>query len=303
LIDDRDSLESREHPFVLTYQVGDEAPGQLDVELKTRGHWRRQERNCDFPPLRLDVPRGDAEGTVFDGQDKLKLVTPCRPGSGKYDEYVIREFLVYRIYNLLTPLSHNVRGAVTTYLDSERGDSLTEFTFLLEATEQMAARHGLEEWEILGGQFEQVDSLQMGLVGVFLYMVGATDWSLRGLHNMELVGDSLLEHVYPVAYDFDFTGLVHTAYARPDPRLRLRSVRERLYRGRCLTDEHWDAVFAKFEDVKDVVYGLYEHTPGLSPSYVEEAHDYLDDFYEVLDDPGKTSRELIRRCRAEEGIQ
>ena len=96
LVNDRDSLELTDHPFTLSYAVGDAAPVSLDVEIRTRGHWRRQERHCDFPPLRLDVPRGKARETLFAGQDKLKLVTPCKPGMRDYVEYILREYLVYR---------------------------------------------------------------------------------------------------------------------------------------------------------------------------------------------------------------
>ena len=42
--------------------------------------------------------------TLFKGQDKLKLVMPCRD-----DEYVIREWLIYKLYNLVTPKSFRTR--------------------------------------------------------------------------------------------------------------------------------------------------------------------------------------------------
>ncbi|MDH4350655.1 MAG: hypothetical protein OEW56_05875, partial [Gemmatimonadota bacterium] len=240
LIDDRDSVESTEHAFDFTYQVGDAAPVAVPVELKTRGHWRRQERHCDFPPLRVNVPRGKVDGTLFGGQDKLKLVTPCRPSMKDYEDYVLREYLVYKVYNLLTPLSHRVRLATTTYVDTtRRRDSLTTHTFLIEDPEEMAARNDGKLLEIQGAEFDLMDSVQIGLVGVFMYMIGQTDWSLRGLHNIELVQDLQRGTFYPVAYDFDFTGIVNTVYARPDPRLRLPSVRQRLYRGACLSDEAW----------------------------------------------------------------
>jgi hypothetical protein len=302
LVNDRDSTESTYHPFTLTYQVSDSAPVAVAVELRTRGHWRRQERHCDFPPLRLNVPKGKVQGTLFAGQDKLKLVTPCQPKVRGYEEYILREYAVYQVYNLLTPLSLRVRLAVTTYVDTTgRSDSLTTHTFLVEESAQMAARNGGVLLEVKGAEFDQMDSLQLGLVGVFLYMIGGTDWSLRGLHNIELVQDQL--GVFrPVTYDFDFTGIVNTVYARPDPRLRLRSVRDRLYRGGCLTEEHWNTVFATFRDQKAAIYAVYPALPGLSSGYVKDTHRYFDDFYRVIDDPGKVSSELVRRCREREGI-
>ena len=44
------------------------------VDVRGRGNFRLQERNCNFPPLRLDFPRTRMEGTIFEGQNRLKLV-------------------------------------------------------------------------------------------------------------------------------------------------------------------------------------------------------------------------------------
>jgi hypothetical protein len=303
LINDRDSTASTWHPFTLTYQVGDEPPAVLDVRFRTRGHWRRQARHCAFPPLMLDVPRGRVRETLFAGQNRLKLVTPCNPGMREYREYILREYLVYRAYNLLTPLSFRVRLATTTYVDTTgRMDSLTVQTFLMEEAGEMAARNDGKLLDMPGAEFYHVDSLQMGLVGVFLYMAGGTDWSLRGLHNMELVQDTVRGTFHPVAYDFDFTGIVNTPYARPDSRLRIPSVRTRLYRGACLSEEHWQAVFGRFQEQRSSLYALYDTLPGLSPGYVRDTRRYLDEFFRVLDEPDRATRELVRRCRQAEGL-
>lgn len=303
LIDDRDSLTMKEHPFRLTFAAEGELPGEVSVDLRTRGHWRRQARHCDFPPLRLDFPRSKVDGTLFAHQDKLKLVTPCNPRRDEYREYILREYAVYKVYNLLTPLSLRARLATTTYVDTAgRMDSLTVTTFLIEADEQMALRNEGKIMDVKGARYADVDTLQFGLVGVFLYMIGATDWSLSALHNMELMLSQTLGAFYPVAYDFDFTGIVNTSYARPDSRLRIRSVRERLYRGTCLSEEHWIAVLDRFRERKDAIYGVYDSLPGLSEGYVRDTRRYLDEFYRVIDDPGKRRSELVRRCSSEERV-
>jgi hypothetical protein len=303
LIDDRDSLTSSEHPFTLTYRDGEGAPVTLEVEIRTRGHWRRQARHCDFPPLRLDLPRRRLDGTIFVDQDKLKLVTPCRARQRAFEEYVLREYAVYPVYNLLTPLSLRARLATTTYVDTRgRMDSLTVATFLIEDAARMAVRNGGRLLDVKGARFGDVDSLQLGLVGVFLYMIGGTDWSLSGLHNMELILDQQRGTFVPVTYDFDFTGIVNAPYARPDPRLQLRSVRERRYRGACLSEEHWGAVLDRFRAHKAAIYAIYETLAGLSSGYVRDTHRYLDEFYRVIDDPGRRSSELVRRCSPEERV-
>jgi hypothetical protein len=303
LLDDRDTLTASYHDAALTYRAGDGAPVSVDVRLRTRGNWRRQKANCDFPPLLLNVPRTRVEGTLFAGQNRLKLVTPCVPGRQEYEEYILREFLAYRVYNLLTPLSLRVRLARTTYVDTRgRMDSLTRQTFLIEDAEQMATRNDATLLDIRSARFADLDSVQLGLAAVFLYLIGQTDWSLRGLHNMELVRERRRVVHHAVPYDFDLAGIVHTRYAAPDPRLRLSSVRDRLYRGPCLAPTHWDAVLARFRERKAEIYALYRQQPGLSPGYVEETERFLDAFYQVIDDPARVARELVRRCHEEEVV-
>jgi hypothetical protein len=165
----------------------------------------------------------------------------------------------------------------------------------------MAARNGGRLLETVGARFVDMDSLRLGFAAVFLYMIGGTDWSLSGLHNIELVLDEARQIYYPVPYDFDWTGLVDTDYAEPDARLRIRTVRDRLYRGPCLSGEHWSTVLAVFREQKTAIYALYD-LPGLSERYVRDTRRYLDEFYEVIDDPGKLNREMINRCREREGI-
>ncbi|NIP93601.1 MAG: hypothetical protein GWN18_19895, partial [Thermoplasmata archaeon] len=70
---------------------------------------------CEFPPLRLNFKKGQLDETLFDGQDKVKLVTHCRNGD-RYEQNVVKEYLVYRLYNVLTPLGFQVRMAHITYV-------------------------------------------------------------------------------------------------------------------------------------------------------------------------------------------
>jgi len=73
----------------------------LSIEVKARGNFRRLLGNCTYAPLMLRFETMKSlNPPYFSGQKELKLVMPCQG-----DEYVIREWLVYKLYNLLTPLS------------------------------------------------------------------------------------------------------------------------------------------------------------------------------------------------------
>ena len=104
------------------------------LQIQTRGNFRLNKRNCDFPPLRLNLKKEAVKGTLFEGQDKLKLVVPCKLGQEYWAQYVLSEYLAYRMLNVLTPLSFRVRLARVTYIDSTGKDDPVEerYGFVIE---------------------------------------------------------------------------------------------------------------------------------------------------------------------------
>ena len=114
---DRDTLSTKEYWGEVRMKDPSGADLKIPVQLRTRGHYRLANRNCSFVPLRLDFKKGEVKGTVFDGQDKLKLVTHCN-SNALYEEYMVREYLAYKVHNLITPRSYRARMARVTYVDS-----------------------------------------------------------------------------------------------------------------------------------------------------------------------------------------
>ncbi len=97
LMGDR-SDDPKYYPVKLSYKNPDSSLQSLSIESKTRGHFRKQKGVCDFPPLLLHFKKDDAVmNSLFREQKNLKLVMPCDG-----DQYVVREYLAYRIYNLVT---------------------------------------------------------------------------------------------------------------------------------------------------------------------------------------------------------
>jgi hypothetical protein len=297
LMAERDSLDLELFPATIGYVAGSGESVEVKTRLKLRGHWRRQKRNCGFAPLKVDFPKGARDGTIFEGQGDLKLVVHCNNGE-RYQQYVLREYAVYRLYNLLTPLSHRVRLVRTWYVDtSGKRDSLLAYAFFLENDRKAAERNLAELVEAKGGRWEHMDADHGALVSAFEYMIGGSDWSLPGLHNIILFRHEETGAVLPVAYDFDWTGIVNTNYATPDYRLPIRSVRERYYRGICRTPEEWAPVLARFQEAKEALYAVYDSVPDLDPGYIRDTRRYLDRFFEVIGDPSRLRREMIDTCR------
>lgn len=274
------------------------------VDTRTRGNFRMNKRNCNFPPLRLDFPSGEMDGTAFEGQNRLKLVTPCNDGRDDYQNYVFDEYLAYRILNLLTPYSFRVRLVEITYEDVEDDyDTRTKLGFLIEDEEQMAERNRATLQEV--AQFHPLRAFgeYSVLVAMFNYMIANTDWSPAFFHNVKLIRTEDGRYL-TVPYDFDFSGFVNARYATVDPRLqdRIRRVRERLYRGFCREELQHATATAPFREIRADVEGLitdfaadgFEH---FDEGDAEDMIDFLEDFWEVVEDPEEFQDEIVESCR------
>lgn len=277
----------------------------LAAEVKTRGKFRLRRATCDFPPLRLRLDSADAIGTIFEGQRALKLVTHCRTGRTEYEQYVLKEYLLYRTYASLTDLSFRARLARITYVDIDQaGDAVEAWAFFIEDDDAMAARNG---WTVLRVPVvppRLQDPEQLGLVDLFEYMIGNTDWNYfiaardenECCHNARIIG-SPQGPVFPVPYDFDFSGVVDARYAKPDERLPIRTVRDRYYMGLCRSPVDFQGTVARFRAREAEITRLWLTQPGLEPETRDAALAYLADFYELLSDPEKMVGEFRDTCR------
>ncbi len=287
--------EKRDQPGVLSYVTAAGDTVGLDVQLHTRGHFRLA--RCQYPPLKVVFNRDQTPHTTFAHQGSLKLTVQCRGGQG-YANYLLEEYLIYRAYNLLTDRSFRVRLARVSYVDVN-GKHAPEMrrAFFVEDDDRMARRNATHVIDQKGLSQGDVDVEQMGVAVVFQYMIGNTDWAVSALHNIVLTEDST-GVVYPVPYDFDWSGVISTPYAQPDPRLNLPNVRQRAFRGMCRSPQDLATLFARFNARKDTIYALYRGmaAEGLEAKRISQALDYYDEFFKTINDPGRTRREFILAC-------
>jgi hypothetical protein len=292
---DRDTLSTKRYPATLSLAAADGRPVTLRVQIAPRGHFRLQPRICGFPPIRVVLPKGETGDTPFAGQRSLKLATHCRDGNDEYEQYVLREYLVYRTLNLLTDRSFRARLARVTYVEERDTTSRrTAYAFFVENEDHVAKRNGGKVVELKGAQHADLDPEQTRLVALFQYFVGNTDFSLSFLHNIRLVSEGY--NYYPVPYDFDWSGVVSTDYARPDARLPIRSVRERTYRGPCMTREEFAPLFDRFVARRADIYALYDGLADLDPGYRRRAREYYEEFYEELGGGWEAWKSVQRGC-------
>ncbi len=301
----RDKSEEPEYrEAILRFEDQSGRERELGVELRPRGHSRRKPDVCKFPPLRLNFKKKETTGTVFEGQDKLKLVTHCRDGNARNAQYLFQEYLIYKALNLLTENSFRVRLATIEYVDTDgRRKPVRAPGFLIEHEDELAARRGLSVVDVQRIEAGELEPDATALLGVFQFMIGNTDWEVLGgppgepcCHNIVPfeTGDDMY---IPVPYDFDSTGVIDPPYAAPHESLKIRNVRTRLYRGFCRHAEQSRLALADFESQREAIYSLFRAQPGLEKKTIERSLAYFDGFYEVINDAGKLDRAIRQTCR------
>jgi hypothetical protein len=290
----RDTLNVKPQKATLTVKDSSGTPVTIPIEIAPRGHFRLRSDVCNFPPIRLIFPDKGLKGTPFAGQKSLKLGTHCNQRDKEYAEIPVREYAAYETLNMMTDLSYKARLAKVTYVPAgDEKDQATKYGLLIEDESDMAKRIGGRIFTVRGGTFADMDPQQTATISVFAYYLGNTDWSLYSLHNIRLVliGDRYV----PVPYDFDWSGVVFSRYAKPDPRLGIPTVQDRLFRGPCLTPADLAPILAKYNEHRADIKALYARLP-LEDGYRRRAMDYIDDFYHVIGDQRQVKRELIETC-------
>ena len=292
---ERDPASTRRFPAVLRIAGDDGQDRSIPVKLRTRGHFRLMARNCSFVPLRVEFPRQEGEGTVFEGAGTLKLGTHCE-GDQEYEQYTLREYLAYRIFNLLTPRSFRARLAKATHVDSTSGKMLaTRYAMFIESEADVARRLEGRIVPLPRTLFRNLDPETLTLMMLFEYLIGNTDFSIFALHNVRLVQDQA-RVLYPIPYDFDFSGMVNAQYAVPGRQLHIETVRDRLYRGPCRSVEELRPFLAAFRARKADVMAAVDAVPDLDKDSRRKTREYLEDFYRTIDRSGSVKSQLLDKC-------
>jgi hypothetical protein len=291
------------YPVQLTYTGADGQQHTIEAEVTPRGLTRRF-KVCKFPPLKIHFDKEKMKGTEFRGNKSLKLVTYCQTHS-KYEQYYVKEFLVYRIYNLITEYSFRAQPMMVEYKDSEKDDSITRFSFLIEDIDEVADRNDLKKLTVGRVPQSKLDALETSYLSLFQYLIGNLDWAATGgpdkdkcCHNGKIIGKSENENPkYTIPYDFDASGLVNAHYAVPPDGLKVRNIRQRLYRGFCVHNDKLPQAVARFNEKKPDIMALFEDNTHLTKKTRNNTIDYIEDFYEVLNDPKRFKREITDKCR------
>jgi len=301
---EKSAEEQPEHAGTLSYTEADGRAMAFDIVLQGRGHSRRRQDVCKFPPLWVDLPKKKTlKGTLFEGQNKLKLVTFCRP-TDRHQQFLLKEYVAYRLFNHLTDNSFRVRLLQVDYVDADRDDTTTtRWGFFIEHKKRLAKRLGYPLREPIAIEREQLDPEYASRIEVFNYLLGNTDYSLIAAGpGRECCHNSVLlelpdQRFMSVPYDFDMTGFVDPPYQMVSPEMRISNVRQRLFRGYCWPGDYTrravEALLAEKAELLEIV----RSDPRMDERSREKAAAYLESGFAILEDPKDLERRVLGACR------
>ena len=203
-----------------------------DIRIRPRGKFRR--RVCDFPMVKIDFSKKDLKERKYKKFDDYKLVTHCMDTMNDSFESVAREYLAYKLYNILSPDSYEVQFLFITYIDTKEViPAFQHFGFIIEDTAELADRMKAKfRKDVDGLKMDSLNAIQHDFVALYQYMIGNTDWRATPISRNVKVFKKEAEVDYKlVPFDFDFSGLVAAPYAVPNSSLGQRTIRHRVFQG------------------------------------------------------------------------
>lgn len=282
-------------PANISFTLPDSTLINEPITLETRGHFRKD--FCYIPPLRIIFKTN--KKSALESLGSLKLVNQCI-ASESYQQYLVREWLIYKMYNLFTEKSYRVRLLNLQIIDTtEKKKSITESAFLVERTSDLAGRNNCIELKIKRIEYNMTNRQQMTLVNIFEYMIGNTDWAVSVSHNSRLLRSKNDPSSFPYAvpYDFDYSGFVNAPYAIPDPQLNISNVRERVYRGFSRTFDEINETLDIFKKQEKNIYGLITNCGLINSKTKKDLTGYLDDFFTMIKNPGEVNKVFVLNAR------
>ena len=289
---------------LIEYQDANGEWASLDLQIRARGNWRQE--NCFLTPVKFKIPKENRENTLFEGNKELKMVLPCRISDDGQD-WVMKEYMAYKLYEVISPYHFKTRRVAIDFSDV-KGKKEKQYQlegFLIEDISNVAERCNAKRMK------RKVDPRQQDAVGCtqndfFQFMIGNTDYSDFHQHNEKLLFLEDKNVTIPVPYDFDMCGLVDASYAVVseigDAKLPIDDVTDRYYRG-------WKRDPGVYEQVRQHYLSKQAEcmaaVDALKPSFksekeFEKARNYVQEFFNILEDPAQYNREIVARARIDE---
>jgi hypothetical protein len=266
---------------LMTMHFSDADSVQDKVTISYRGESRYE--RCRIPPARVIFKKPLYEASDSSKLKSIKLVNQCQQGS-EYKNFVIREYLVYRLYEVLTDTCFRTRLLKISYIDANRKRKpMVQYGIFLEPDPLLARRTKMIQVKTGSVSQRHMMPAMIDRIAIFNYMVSNWDWSVPGQHNIKVFTSTSFSGEQlgvPVPYDFDLTGVVNADYAIPLPESGLKTNRDRRYSGMCRTKETFRDALMLFLDNKDDFYAVIDEFPYIDKVAKKDIIMFLDEFFD-----------------------
>ncbi len=286
------------YPVHISYKNDDSTWISLDAEVRIRGHFRKLSENCDFPPLKLRFDKKSRTNTIFENARELKMVTHCQSGLPEYEQFVIQEYLIYRLYEVLSDISYKTRLLKVTYTDrKDQSRRLTRYAFFVEDDNLLEERLKGHIIDVPTVMPENIDLDHYVVISFFHYMIVNTDWSLPIMHNITLLSLDYFKPPIPVPFDFDWSGLINIPYKVPTVAGMQTRIPERVYKGPCLKNKEAKKFKKFFDDKKLDLYNVYIDCKYINDDIKIATINKLQLFYQILEDKYIFNSVFVQKCK------
>ncbi len=292
----REKHENKKLPAVLTLHHEDRVD-KIDIRIVARGESRKT--ICYFPPIKLKLKNVFQYDPYLSQVNNQKLVTHCNE-SKEYAPSIHREYLIYKIYNLITEKSFKVQLINMNYIDSrDKVKPSTHCSFLIEDIDVLAKRNNSFVVNNKSLRMCHVNKSSMIQLSLFHYMIGNVDWSISDQHNVKLIRVNEVKEDLPYAipYDFDFSGFVNASYAINVRNHDISSVKKRMFVGVCYTKEEYHEITQSISAKKDEVITLVNDYDLLETKTRKRISSYLNDSFELITKPDFYDEHVVPNCK------
>ena len=288
LIENKFNQKERTGSFTFSDSLGKEIT--LPVRFETRGKTRLV--RCDIPPVMVYIDKPALKDQRIKDYPKLKVVVPCFQDNLS-EEYLYRELLIYKLYALVSDFYFRVQAAEMICLDKVTKDTTHNFpAFFIESDKEFRKRTDTEELSEYSITWSDLEPEQAQITALFQYMISNTDWKIDHKHNLKYFKKDTASPLIIVPYDFDYSGLVNTHYAKPNPDYQQESIRQRIYLGK--RNKFLNKTIKHFLSKEAEIFEMIAEDTRLSEASKTDIKSFLIPFFDLLKSK-KARRKVFNR--------
>ena len=269
---------------VATFTFKDGYSWTDSLEVKVRGVYRAAK--CDNPPLKIKYSKKLLKARGLKKRNEYKIVYPCK-NNKTYQNYIYKEYLIYKLYNELTDKSLRVHLIDFTLQDAtQKTETIQNTGFIIEHREEIIKRLNAVKNDLRCLPVDMLSPNDYTLFQVFQFMIGNVDWLIANCKNAEVV-QMQDKTIIPIPYDFDYTGMVNPDYAKPSLKFKQKFVTDRYFIGQKKELEDLLPTLALFKKKKDTFINIINSFEQLPKKERKAMVKYLQSFYKILDRPSQ----------------